>query len=361
MKNILRAIVLLFFLAAAGAAVYGKHWFDSALSALDSAAITVQKDEFQVRAGDTAKSLAGRLTGKEFNQYVLSYWLKQHPDVQNIKVGIYSLEDCSTLADALRLFVTGKAKVFRVTLVEGRTLDDYLKVLAGEKRLKHDLAGLSYSEVSGRLGLGHENPEGLFLPDTFNYEADDTESAILKRSHDALRKFLDEEWLKRADGLPFKNQYEALILASIVEKETSAESERPLVASVFLNRLRLHMKLQTDPTVIYGVRDRYTGKITKSDLADANPYNTYVIDGLPPTPIAAPSKGSIEAVLHPAESDYLYFVASGKGGHVFSKTIAEHARAVAEYRRFLKSQDNAPAATVEDGAAPADDQAQKQH
>lgn len=279
LKNILRAIVLLFVLAAAGAAVYGKHWFDSAVSELDSAAIAVPKDEFQVHAGDTAKSLAGRLTGREFNQYILSYWLKRHPDVQNIKVGIYSLKDCSTLSDALKVFVTGKGIVFKVTLVEGRTLDDYLKVLSAEGRLRHDLSGLSYKEVSERLKLPRANPEGLFLPDTFNYESDDSESAILKRSSDAMRKFLDEEWLKRADGLPFENQYEALILASIVEKETSAESERPLVASVFLNRLRQHMKLQTDPTVIYGVRDRYTGRITKSDLADANPYNTYVIDG----------------------------------------------------------------------------------
>lgn len=344
MKNILRAIVLLFVLAAAGAAVYGKHWFDSAVSELDSAAIAVPKDEFQVHAGDTAKSLAGRLTGREFNQYILSYWLKRHPDVQNIKVGIYSLKDCSTLSDALKVFVTGKGIVFKVTLVEGRTLDDYLKVLSAEGRLRHDLSGLSYKEVSERLKLPRANPEGLFLPDTFNYEADDSESAILKRSSDAMRKFLDEEWLKRADGLPFENQYEALILASIVEKETSAESERPLVASVFLNRLRQHMKLQTDPTVIYGVKDRYTGRITKSDLADANPYNTYVIDGLPPTPIASASKSSIEAVLHPAESEYLYFVANGKGGHTFSKTIAEHGRAVAEYRKIQKAMENSAAA-----------------
>ena len=143
MKNILRAIVLLFVLAAAGAAVYGKHWFDSAVSELDSAAIAVPKDEFQVHAGDTAKSLAGRLTGREFNQYILSYWLKRHPDVQNIKVGIYSLKDCSTLSDALKVFVTGKGIVFKVTLVEGRTLDDYLKVLSAEGRLRHALSGLS--------------------------------------------------------------------------------------------------------------------------------------------------------------------------------------------------------------------------
>ncbi|SUC18602.1 aminodeoxychorismate lyase [Proteus mirabilis] len=176
--------------------------------------------------------------------------------------------------------------------------------------------------------------EGWFAPDTYHYTAGTTDIAILKRAYQQMEKTLEEEWLKRDSDLPYKSAYEMLIMASIIEKETGIDAERTKVASVFVNRLKRNMRLQTDPTVIYGLGDKYRGTIYRSDLNGYTPYNTYQIDGLPPTPIAMPSVASIKAAAHPADTRYLYFVADGTGGHKFSTTLAEHNKAVAQYRRL---------------------------
>ncbi|OJI45892.1 putative aminodeoxychorismate lyase [Vibrio vulnificus] len=208
--------------------------------------------------------------------------------------------------------------------------------MAQDPYLVHELAGLSEAEIAKRLEIPYEKLEGLFLAETYHYTYGTSDVELLKRAHEKLNRVLDKHWQQRQDKLPLKNSYEALILASIIEKETAIDEERERVASVFVNRLNKRMRLQTDPTVIYGMGEAYDGNIRKKDLRTPTPYNTYVINGLPPTPIAMAGEASIAAALNPENSSYLYFVASGKGGHVFSKTLAEHNRAVRAYLRELK-------------------------
>ncbi|MGB2078866.1 MAG: endolytic transglycosylase MltG, partial [Vibrio sp.] len=197
---------------------------------------------------------------------------------------------------------------------------------------------MSEAQIAKALDLPYAKLEGLLLPETYNYTKGMSDLDVLKRAAVALQTELDVQWNDRQNDLPLKSAYEALILASIIEKETAEDSERAKVASVFINRLNIGMKLQTDPTVIYGMGDRYQGNIRRSDLRRATPYNTYVIYGLPPTPIAMVSKKSIQAATHPDKTKYLYFVATGKGGHVFNTNLKDHNRSVQAYLKVLRSQ-----------------------
>ena len=185
--------------------------------------------------------------------------------------------------------------------------------------------------MRSEFNIEQDNIEGWFLPETYSYTVGTTSREILRRAHADMKSYLDKNWKNRDKSLPYASAYDALIMASIIEKETAQATERPRIASVFVNRLNKKMKLQTDPTVIYGVKDRYDGNIRRSDLEDDNPYNTYVINGLPPTPIAMPSKAAIKAALHPDKTNYLYFVAKGGGAHKFSTSLAEHNNAVKRY------------------------------
>jgi UPF0755 protein len=198
--------------------------------------------------------------------------------------------------------------------------------------VKQTLAGKSDGELRTLLGTGAEALEGWFFPDTYRFAPGTPDADILKRAHAAMKKRLADAWAARDPELALKSPYEVLILASIVEKETGQAAERPLIASVFANRLKRGMRLQTDPTVIYGMGDRFDGNIHKRDLGADTPWNTYTRDGLPPTPIAMPGAASIRAVVNPAKSDYLYFVARGDGSHEFSRSLEEHNRAVARYQ-----------------------------
>lgn len=195
---------------------------------------------------------------------------------------------------------------------------------------------MSETDIAEKLGIENEKLEGLFLAETYHYTYGTTDLDLLKRAHRDLMNVVNDEWENRADKLPLKSPYEALILASIIEKETAVASERERVSSVFVNRLNKRMRLQTDPTVIYGMGDSYKGNIRKKDLRTPTPYNTYTMSGLPPTPIAMAGKASINAALNPEKSNYLYFVASGTGGHVFSKSLTEHNRAVRAYLKQLR-------------------------
>ncbi|MFC3022900.1 endolytic transglycosylase MltG [Vibrio zhugei] len=260
-----------------------------------------------------------------------------HPELVSIKAGTYQVTPSMTLRAALERFISGKEHQFAVTFVEGSRFSDWRAILENTEYLEHTIDGESEEAIAKQLGIEHKKLEGLFLAETYHFTAGQSDLDILRRAHDKLMAYLNAQWPERDQPLPIDSPYQALTLASIIEKETALDSERHRVASVFVNRLNKHMRLQTDPTVIYGMGDNYHGNIRKRDLHQATPYNTYVIRGLPPTPIAMVGKNAIEAALHPEKSQYLYFVASGDGGHVFSKTLTEHNRAVRAYLRQLRN------------------------
>ncbi|NOH27995.1 endolytic transglycosylase MltG [Vibrio mediterranei] len=260
-----------------------------------------------------------------------------HPNLTQIKVGTFEVLPGMTFEQALNAIIDGKEYQLAITFIEGSTFKEWREQFKQAEYLEHKTDTLTEAEIAQQLGIEREKLEGLFLAETYHYSVGDSDLDILKRAHRKLSVILEQSWDARQEKLPLKNSYEALILASIIEKETSVPSERERVASVFVNRLNKRMRLQTDPTVIYGMGDRYDGNIRKKDLREATPYNTYVINGLPPTPIAMPGKASILAAVNPEDSNYLYFVASGTGGHVFSKNLRDHNRAVQQYLRQLRS------------------------
>ncbi len=259
-----------------------------------------------------------------------------YPELVQVRAGTYQLEPNMSLYQALEWLNSGKEHQFAITFVEGSRFSEWVSLLKDARYIEHDLTSLSEKEMASKLGIDSEKLEGLFLAETYHYTAGDSESQLLRRAHQKLNKILDAQWDTRQEKLPLKNKYEALILASIIEKETAIDSERERVASVFVNRLNKRMRLQTDPTVIYGMGEAYDGNIRKKDLRTPTPYNTYTINGLPPTPIAMAGEASIIAALNPEKSDYLYFVASGKGGHVFTKSLDAHNRAVRAYLKELR-------------------------
>ena len=208
--------------------------------------------------------------------------------------------------------------------------------LAKNDSVKTTIADLSDAEVMRVVGKGEKHAEGLFFPETFYFDRNTSDTVLLKRAYEIMQAKLAKAWANRASGLPYKNSYEALIMASIVEKETGKASERPMIAGVFLNRLRIGMRLQTDPTVIYGMGDNFDGNIRRKDLSADTIYNTYTRAGLPPTPIAMPGLASIEAALHPEKTKALYFVGKGDGSHAFSNSLVEHNHAVAKYQLNLR-------------------------
>ncbi|ELE5024934.1 endolytic transglycosylase MltG [Vibrio fluvialis] len=261
-----------------------------------------------------------------------------HPQLTQIKAGTYQLMPDMKLAQALKLLVSGKEHQFAITFVEGSRFSEWMAILEQNEQLKHTLTESSEADIAKQLGIEQSKLEGLFLAETYHFTKGVSDLDILKRAHRKLEGILNSAWETRQENLPLTSPYQALILASIIEKETAVESERERIASVFVNRLNKRMRLQTDPTVIYGMGDNYDGNIRKKDLRAPTPYNTYVINGLPPTPIAMPGEASIRAALNPEQSAYLYFVASGNGGHVFSKNLTEHNRAVRAYLKQLRQQ-----------------------
>ncbi len=293
----------------------------------------------QVPAGTSLNRAMSLLTEKDWIQSSSYTPLirRLHPELTQIKAGTYQVNAEMSLRQALDVFIAGKEHQFAITFVEGSRFREWREILASNENLKHTLEGVSEKEIAQRLGLDHEKVEGLFLAETYHFTYGASDFDILKRAHTKLDRILSDEWESRQSGLPLKSPYEALILASIIEKETAVEDERTRISSVFVNRLNKRMRLQTDPTVIYGMGENFDGDIRKKDLKAPTPYNTYVIFGLPPTPIAMAGPASINAALNPDNSNYLYFVASGNGGHVFSKTLAEHNRAVRAYLRTMRN------------------------
>ncbi|SIN80620.1 endolytic transglycosylase MltG [Salinivibrio sp. ES.052] len=261
-----------------------------------------------------------------------------YPELTRIQAGTFQIEPGQTLAQVFASLRSGQQYQDVITFVEGSTFAEWRAQIQSAPHLTQTLQPWDESNIAQRLGVSRKKLEGLLLPETYSYDVGNTDLSLLQRASRAMEEVTQQAWEQRTDDLPVDTPYELLILASIIEKETAVVSERKKVASVFVNRLRRGMRLQTDPTVIYGMGDQYDGNIRKRDLRTHTPYNTYVINGLPPTPIAMPGKAAIFAAAQPAQTDYYYFVATGKGGHQFSTTLAEHNRAVRDYLKVLKNQ-----------------------
>ena len=248
-----------------------------------------------------------------------------------IKAGEYLIEPGITPRQLLDKVVSGAVLEHSLTVVEGWTFAQLMEALRRQDAIQHTLDSVAPDQIMARLGHPGEHPEGRFLADTYHFPRGTTDLAFLQRAYQTMSGHLDEEWRAREQGLPYHSAYDALIIASIIEKETALPEERPEIAGVFVRRLARGMRLQTDPTVIYALGAAFDGNLTRKDLATNSLYNTYMHAGLPPTPIALPGLASIHAALHPAAGEALYFVSRGDGSHVFSATLAEHNRAV---RRF---------------------------
>lgn len=263
--------------------------------------------------------------------------VKIHPQLSKLKAGTYQIDPSMTLFALFNLVASGKEHQFSLTFIEGTRFKDWREQLRASKNVGQSIETMSEADIAKALGLEYSVLDGLLLPETYYYVAGESDMSILKRASLKLQTLLDKAWKERDQTIPLRSEYELLTLASIIEKETSMKAERVKVASVFVNRLNKGMRLQTDPTVIYGMGEAYQGRIRKKDLRALTPYNTYVIYGLPPSPIAMSSKASILAAAAPAETPYFYFVADGRGGHQFSTTLAEHNRAVKQYLKMLKN------------------------
>jgi UPF0755 protein len=289
--------------------------------------------EFTVHQGAGLKTVGRRLAADGVLWEGESFWIlgRLMGRAQRIQAGTYRLDKPMSALDIIDKLSRGDVVFVEALFVEGITLKQWLAQLATHTRVKQTLAGKGEKEV--RAALGEEQSlEGWLFPDTYKFAPGTTDLEILKRAHANMKKRVADAWATRDTTIPLKSPYEALILASIVEKETGAAGERPMIASVFVNRLRKGMRLQTDPTVIYGMGEKYDGNIRKRDLTTDTPWNTYTRDGLPPTPIAMPGAASLRAATQPAQSDYLYFVARGDGSHEFTRSLEEHNRAVAKYQ-----------------------------
>lgn len=280
------------------------------------------------------KSIAGQLVAqgvlKEPWRFILLAKLLNKE--QFLQAGSYTLNKNISPYQLLLSLNHGKTTQGSITFIEGRTFEQMRQKLAVNDAVKQSIDGLSEAEILKLVGSKYSAAEGLFFPDTFYFDRNTLDIELLKISYNAMQSKLEKAWQDREPNLPYKNSYQALIMASIIEKETGKASERPMIAGVFVNRLRLGMRLQTDPTVIYGMGLRFDGNIRKKDLSVDTPYNTYTRSGLPPTPIAMPGLAAIEAALHPAETKALYFVGKGDGSHAFSNNLAEHNRAVVKYQ-----------------------------
>jgi UPF0755 protein len=331
LKNILATLVILG-LVGGGIAWAGWSWYQGFLA--QPVELEQEVELFRVPQGATLRGVAHDLADRRWisSRFLFMMLAYQTNQQAAIKAGEYAVADGTLPADLLTLLTSGKSVQFPVTLIPGTTFREAVERVSASDVFDIELADVSTEDLMQKIGIEGDHPEGWLFPDTYLFDRGTSDIEILSRAHRRMREVLDEEWAKRDQGLPLETPYQALTLASIVEKETGLASERPQIAGVFVRRLQKGMKLQTDPTVIYGMGEDFDGNIRRDDLTRPTPYNTYVIQGLPPTPIALPGREAIHAVLHPAEGDALYFVARGDGSHHFSATLDEHNCAVRHYQ-----------------------------
>ena len=288
---------------------------------------------YEVKPGTGLNTLCRQFQADKLtdNCWSLRILAKLDPTLTDIKAGVYQLT-AGSLLDNVKKINNSQVHLFSFSIIEGESFSQVLKNISNLPYIKKVMQQGKDNFYVDALKIKHANTEGWLFPDTYFYQAGDTDLSLLQRSHSAMKISLDELWQKREQNLPYANAYEALIMASIIEKETAKASERPLIASVFINRLHKKMRLQTDPTVIYGLKDEFDGDLTRAHLKQYTPYNTYRIKALPPTPIAMPSYAAIQAALSPESSNYYYFVAKGDGSHQFSENLSQHNKAVRKYQ-----------------------------
>lgn len=294
-----------------------------------------QPIEFEVKAGSGVRGSTQQIAaaGVPVNPTLLALLARLTGKSSRLKAGNYELKPGTTPLALINQLVRGEFAQESLAIIEGWTFKQMRQAIAAHPALKHDTANLSDKELLEKITTEYTRPEGLFAPDTYLFAKGVSDLQIYKQAHALMLKRLNDEWARRNPDVPYKNPYEALIMASIVEKETGQKAERDLVAAVFVNRLKKGMLLQTDPTVIYGMGDKYQGNIRKRDLETDTPYNTYTRAGLPPTPISLPGTASLAAALNPAKSDALYFVSRGNGTSEFNNNLNDHIRAVNKYQR----------------------------
>lgn len=297
--------------------------------------ITPDNELYLVEPGSHLQHISQQLSERgisPFPSYYLTLYGRLTNTAHKIKAGQYKLNKNSALPELLNQFIEGKVVQHPFTIIEGMTAQELINAVATDNRIEHSLASTKLKDVMVAIGSPDKHGEGEFLPETYYFPNGTRDIELLERAHRSMQQALEEAWKNRDDGLPYENAYQALIMASIIEKETGIAKERAEISGVFVRRLQKGMRLQTDPTVIYGI-ENYNGNIRKQDLRTDTPYNTYTRYGLPPTPIALPSKAAILAALHPKPGKSLYFVATGKDGrHHFSETLAEHNQAVRKYQ-----------------------------
>jgi len=326
-KAIFRYGLLLAVLAVAAAAAAAWHWANAPVE------FTASPIDYTVEPGSTPRAIARLMSqqGIRVDEDAFVALARVSGRAKSLKAGAYEAQRGDTPWKLLERMANGDMTQTRLTLVEGWTYQRIRQALRDDPKIKQTLAGVSDKQLLDRLGSHETSPEGLFYPDTYVFTPGTSDFDILRRAYQAQQKLLATAWAGRDPDLPLQTPYQALILASIVEKETGHSADRRLVAGVFVNRLRLGMPLQTDPTVIYGMGDAYHGKLHKKDLETDTPWNTYTRTGLPPTPIACAGRASLLAALHPDGHGYLYFVSRGDGTSEFSRDLKSHNRAVAKY------------------------------
>lgn len=335
-KFIVIALILI------AAAIVGGRWF--ALEYLQTPFVSrttfSEPLMLRVQRGDSARHIIAQINGHlKRDSDRIDYRLSQLLiGIDRLQAGVYQVSPTDSWQTLWQKLERGDEMQFSVTLVEGLRIEQWLKHLQAQPFLKATLRPDNLIEQLDFID-GYTNAEGLFLPETYHYRADKTDKDILRRAYQAMQQKLDEIWQQRSADCPVDTPYELLILASIIEKETGIDGERAMVASVFANRMAIGMRLQSDPTTIYGI-EAFDGNLTRAHLREKTAYNTYRIDGLPPTPIAMVSEASLRAAADPAQSDYFYFVANGEGGHVFSKTLEEHNKAVRKYQLNTATDDS---------------------
>jgi len=314
-------------------------WLDHVMLAPQPIASAQRVD---IRAGSSLRGALAQLhsAGLMPDARLSELYLRTHRQMFALKAGRYEVAPDSTPLDVLALLRSGKVVLEHLTIIEGSTFADFRRTLEAHPDVHNTLKGRTNEQLMAAIGHQGEFPEGRFFPDTYRFAAGTTDVELLKLAYERMRTTLETAWPGRLDGLPLKSSYEALTLASIVEKETGLREERPRIASVFINRLRSGMRLQSDPTVIYGIGSSYDGDIRNHDLVTDTPYNTYTRAGLTPTPIALPGAESILAALHPAQTNELFFVAigDGSGAHEFTASLEAHNAAVKRYLERLRTQ-----------------------